>query len=52
VLFVGIEHHIARVLVVQILEKTLYLEGYRFLDIVKLWNLAVLEVTQEPTALQ
>lgn len=51
-LFVGVKDCVAWVLIVQVLEKTLYLKSDRFLDIIELRDLSVLEVTQEPAASQ
>lgn len=51
-LFVGVKDCVAWVLIVQVLEKTLYLKSDGFLDIIELRNLSVLEVTQEPAASQ
>lgn len=49
-LFIRVKDCIAWVLIIQVLEKTLYLESYGFLDIIELRNLSVLEVTQEAAA--
>jgi hypothetical protein len=49
--FVRVYHHVTRVLVVQILEKTLYLKRNLLLDIMELRHFSILEVSQEPILL-
>lgn len=48
VIFVGIHHHIVGVLVIEILEKTLYLKCYLLLYILELGNLSVFKVPEKP----
>jgi len=48
VVFIRVHHHVAWVLVIQILEQTLYLKCYLFLYVLKLRDLSILEVTKEP----